>query len=463
MAPRCGCGSSGTCNCLITAGDNIVVTGAGSPGNPYIVTGTGGGGGGASCVTTTIADLIDLQDAGGLDVCATYIVTDWSTPNALPGPNFVFVKPVAVDKLNEDVRVYATTDAIEPVLGLYTGPVTGKFYWGAGAISGMYQLETVFGNVLKDIFNTDNAGSVLDSWVYDTIFWTDNYIQDVTFTGGHATLSPLAAASPISNNRIVGGVVAFGTAAAVSIQGNTWESARVRLGAATTATLLRNNLKPGDGSSWTVDLNGHTAVFTMTDCDIKGVFPGAPPSIQAAASSNLVVRDCDLHRSRILHQGAFPCFVSDASMRESEIQTVAGGRSLDVLGVDMLVGGILQNSSGTFLDIVRYSKINGVVQFTGAADPATNRQIENVQVFAGTLTVDDSSNSSPVSNGTLENATLTLSAGNSSISSFRVSSGVQLTTGAFNHNFVYADGSFTQTLTANNTNTYRGFGANTLI
>ncbi len=49
------------------------------------------------------------------------------------------------------------------------------------------------------------------------------------------------------------------------------------------------------------------------------------------------------------------------------------------------------------------------------------------------------------------------------INASRVFGSAVLNTGAFTHNVVLLDGDFTETLTAANTNTYRGFGADTLV
>lgn len=47
----CGSAGSGTCGCSVIAGANVVVTGDGSGGSPFIISSTGGGGGTPSVVT----------------------------------------------------------------------------------------------------------------------------------------------------------------------------------------------------------------------------------------------------------------------------------------------------------------------------------------------------------------------------------------------------------------------------
>lgn len=59
---RCGC-AGGTCSCVITGGGGIVVEGAGTETNPYVISG-GGGGGGGGVLTVQDTDTIDMQLAG---------------------------------------------------------------------------------------------------------------------------------------------------------------------------------------------------------------------------------------------------------------------------------------------------------------------------------------------------------------------------------------------------------------
>lgn len=69
---RCGCVSTG-CACLIQAGSGILVTGTGNVGDPYIVAATGGGGG--SVVQVADTSTIDLSISGDGSGGNPYIIS----------------------------------------------------------------------------------------------------------------------------------------------------------------------------------------------------------------------------------------------------------------------------------------------------------------------------------------------------------------------------------------------------
>lgn len=71
---RCGTCGSNSCACVIQAGTGITVTGAGTLANPYIVTATGGGGAG-SIVTVGDTPTIDLSISGDGSVGTPYVIT----------------------------------------------------------------------------------------------------------------------------------------------------------------------------------------------------------------------------------------------------------------------------------------------------------------------------------------------------------------------------------------------------
>jgi hypothetical protein len=63
---RCGC-SSGSCSCLVVAGDGITVTGAGSQSNPFVITGT--------AVTVSDSATVDMTVSGSGTVASPYVLS----------------------------------------------------------------------------------------------------------------------------------------------------------------------------------------------------------------------------------------------------------------------------------------------------------------------------------------------------------------------------------------------------
>jgi len=56
--PRCDCSGS-TCQCLVTAGEGVAVTGSGNPNNPYVIT-----------ATATLAGSLQVRDTATVDMSA---------------------------------------------------------------------------------------------------------------------------------------------------------------------------------------------------------------------------------------------------------------------------------------------------------------------------------------------------------------------------------------------------------
>lgn len=446
MAPRCGCGSSGVCNCLVTAGTGVTVTGSGSTGNPYVVSSTAG-----SCVTTTLAAITALQTAGTLNTCTTYIVTDWVTPNALPGPNFLFVRAVAANKLSEDVRVYCSGQ-VDAVLGTYVGPVRGKYMWG-GLIPGMYYLESVLGNRVSDLSGTL---ATIDALPWNTFLVRENTIDTVTFTGGYATLSTLAAASGLnlSENKITGGTLNLtGITTVVAITDCEMVSPNLIL---VGPIVVVDSCSLASGAK--IDLTGKTAgSLTMRRCSIKqDQATVGTAAITFDGDANLVLNDVELLGSNLGYSSDTDVTWSNVQMNHTTVLATAGTRGFAVTGTSMVDSSVFQTRTGgpTSVDTLSRSSLVGAsFSLSGATNPATNQLFEKIVVDVGDIAATNPATANPMLAVVVEGAGILNVTAGGSISSSRVSCGATLNTGAFAQTSVIVDGAFTKTATAANTNT----------
>lgn len=489
---RCGCSGS-VCNCVILSSDTVLVEGSGTPGNPYVLTAESGGGGGtfivegtgititgtgtlvdpyvisadggSTCVTTTIAALTALQTAGTLDTCATYIVTDWTTPNALPGPNFLFARAVAANKISEDIGVYATVNATDVAVGLYTGPVRGKYFW-AGAVTGMYYLESSTQNKITDLIALGGAGGTIDSWVWNKLQFRENEINSVTFTGGYATMSALAVSgvTTFEQCRIDKGTLNL-TGLTTSVQFiNTDMVEPVFVLAGPTSRFQDCDFGRGARITTTGKTAGSLIMSSCRTAQDGAAFTGT--TITYDGDGTLTMAAIDMLGSNIeIHSDATMNWYNSSLDGNSVVVAAAAARGLNLVDVHLVAGTIAQLRSGgaANVDTVRYSTITGAVNLSGAVDPGTDQVLDGVRLFLGQLNVTDPvATGTPVSSIHIDSGTLNVNAGGSA-SVIRIFGGATLNTGAFAHQDVDLSGSFTVTLTAANVDTYRGFGSSTLI
>ncbi len=107
---------------------------------------------------------------------------------------------------------------------------------------------------------------------------------------------------------------------------------------------------------------------------------------------------------------------------------------------------------------------NKVVGCTATIDltGCTGGSISSNLLAGGALSLTTGANPAALIDTQVLGGGLTMPAG-SSVTFSRFSAGCAINLGAFAHASVVVDGAYTQTLTANNSNTYRGFGANTLV
>ncbi len=217
-------------------------------------------------------------------------------------------------------------------------------------------------------------------------------------------------------------------------------------------TIAFNRIFGGSGATVTITnastLASPTVGLTIQDSEVLG-------------GAYSVTGDCAL---TVLKSS----FKGDANM----FVTVINQARLQIQFSDMQQAGISSNvavTSGPVTNVIGACTVDhSTVTFSGTADIGTGaaRRLDRVRVTdnsAVTVTCSALSVANAAADASVQiHSTLSVGAVGS-ISDARISTGFELTTGAFAHTNVSAEGNFTQTLTANNPDTYRGFGANTLV
>lgn len=447
---RCGCGATTACLCVLRAGAGATVSGAGSPTNPYVISATGGSG--ATCPDPmTIAELVALRDASGLDVCASYVVTDWTLPNSLPGPNLLIAHATASDSLSPEVLVST------PVT---LGPDVGQFSWD-GAL--MLELRDLLGNTIRDT----NAVGTLDAWVWGSSgLGGGNTVESVTFTGGYAvTSAAVTAGFTISFSGLMQATIdltgtVFGLINGVDVgigatitAGAQFSSTTSTIGAGTTITNAGTGPMTITGSTLneaTVDTTGGTGALTISRSTLSF------SNVTLSGAGAVTVTDCQLISNSQVY-GASPYSLTLEN-------TLLDNSSVDNTGVNQLV---------SIEDTQARGRCEINLSFATASFPggATCRVLRcellgNSDLAVSGTTVPDFTNVRILSESSLHAvsagsdmtdvvvdlaSTLNVQAGGSIIAS-RVTLEATVNTGAFFHDAVIIEFPGTTTLTASNSN-----------
>lgn len=290
MAPRCGCGSSSTCACLVTAGDNVTVSGTGSASNPYVINSTGG-----SPVVTTLAALGALQAGSALVPGQTYVVTDWTQPN-LPGPNRMTFVAAAVNDLNDFVL-------IDTPLTLELGPNRGIYNWALGQL---IYVEDGLDNKIEAVGSTAIA-----DFPFGNVAWGGNTIIG-SGPGLTGAIAAAAAGCGFAGNLVQGGGVNMTAWLTGNISSSTFRTGTLTCGADTTASsLFLDNCNVSVAAVATSILEYSSVVqspftvsnpnsFSLSHSEIKG----GTTFTDVAATRGFVIDRSTLIDATIVHDGS---------------------------------------------------------------------------------------------------------------------------------------------------------------
>lgn len=143
---RCGCSSGSNCNCAVKAGANITVTGVGSAGNPYVISG----------ITATVTGLdtttVDTTVVGGPNyvVSSTVIISPDAGNGIVVHPNGLYAPAVCIstDPGNE---IVLGTDGCLYAPVITNGPGIAPIVGGVVAVC----ISTDVGNSL--VMGSDNC------------------------------------------------------------------------------------------------------------------------------------------------------------------------------------------------------------------------------------------------------------------------------------------------------------------
>jgi hypothetical protein len=242
-----------------------------------------------------------------------------------------------------------------------------------------------------------------------------------------------------------------------------------------------------DGAGGTVSINrsrvllsdiqrdaANVSDLTISDSEIlgnNGTAAGGSTIAQGATGGDLLIENSHLAAANVTHNGAGALLVENSDMSGNGgggITTdVASLRDLTINNCDLRAATInyTRTSAASGTDLIRFSTIaSSTLTWSGAVDPGGNQNVTSVSLTTGSaLTLTDTAGGAAVQQVVVESGSLlTVNAGGD-ISNSRLAAGFQLTTGAFSHNQVDVSGGFVVVLTAANTNTYKGFGADTLV
>ncbi len=445
------------------------------------------GGGGACPAAMTIAELVALRDAAGLDVCATYVVTDWTTPNALPGPNVLVAHATATDALSPSVLIQT------PIL---LGPDRGEYAWDFAL---MISVADPLGNQIYDI----GATGAIDAFPWGQ-GCTNNKLIDVTFTGGYAVTSVAFAT--------VGAALISNTIQATTIDVTGWTTGLI-------AYCIIDQAVITTGADFALDeniMNGPTVInsgagsISINNSQIyAGAFTFAGPPVTITSSEvrgsqvdntggtgAISIADCQLESGTFVqNDGAALLDLSRCHLMEDsdiELHSTSSTGTISLVRVVTEASEISNNAAATRGLAVRYSDLRGLSAIrqhgTGGADPDSLSQISlsgsstitltgtndpgSGRAVAEDSTVSEASAVNMTSGAALTSlartrvevgSTLNLQGGLAQVADCRFAGNSTVNTGTFAHSGVTIEFQGTTTLTAANTGTYKGFGASNVI
>ena len=392
----------------------------------------------------TRSQLLALRNAGNLDMSCHYLITD--TSNGCLGDVVIELHPVGVDRLSDNVSIHTTHD---------TEAWSGKYDIGENQIE---QLEDNRGNRVRG-----DTQAEVNAFPWGNTAWRDVTVENATVqVECDTTLSVLNTKFDKASNTDLRGATGFlrysdiGEAAivqfngaAISVQGTTVDS-RARIYGNGSSAVVLTYLHMDSEAYW--NFAGRN--------DVRAVYT----SMSAASRVYFTAGDRQwfyyTHLSSYAHvrqfAGTIQMYYSDMASY-SELRNEAGAGIALIYGLSTESRGYIRNfSTATWRSYYDSVQSRGEIQLRGDVNKTT--YYSHVHSY-GWLHLLDASTIA-YANDIGSQARLIMNGGNHYRN--RLGAYSRITT-AFNTRNIYADGSFAQTLTAANSNTYRGYGTSTLV
>lgn len=392
----------------------------------------------------TRGQLLALRNAGNLDMSCHYLIT--KSGNGCLGDVVIELHPVDVDKLSTQANIHTTHD-VEAWQGRYD--ITSNT---------IEELKDDRGNQVSGTTQTE-----VNAFPWGNTRWTDVIVRHATVqTECDTQLTVTETTFETSSTTDLRGATGFiraskfgedsivqFNAAAISVTATTLNSRARIYGNGSTAVTL-TYLHMDSEAYWTfAGRNDVRAIYSRMGSTSRVYFTAGDrqwfyyTSLDSYAHVRQLAGTIQMYYSNLDSYGEF--------------RNEAGAGVAFIYGLNVSSRGYVRNYNTNRIRLY-YNTVDsrGEIQFRDAADAIlyySNISGYAILTMQGTATI-------VYGQELNSNARLTVNGGNHYRN--RQSSYSRIIT-AFNTRNIYADGSFTQTLSAANSNTYRGFGISTLV
>ena len=390
-------------------------------------------------------ELLALANAGELDMSCHYAIAD--NGNGCLGDVVIMIEPTSLSTLSENVAVYTThsANAWQGTYSIQNNTIDSLQDDRGNNVSGDNQTEV-------DAFPWGNTGWVnvtVDHATVRTECDTDFRVDNTTFAN-LAVIDLRGATGRIRNSSIEDGAVVELDAAVNAQMDSATINSRGRLYAERSTNLIMNYS--------TIDSEGYWLLRDQSDARLINSRIGSSARVQYTDGDRQW-----MYYTEITSNGHFRQFSGRVQMYYTEITSYGEYRHEPNAGTMLMYGSSFASRAymrnfNTNRVRMYYNDLSsrGEIRLEDAADQLLYyNTIEGYGILTmrGTATIVYAQRLDSNSRYTYTGGTHYRNRGGSYS---RVTSG-------FNTRNLYTDGSFAQTLTAANSNTYRGFGSNTLV
>lgn len=249
----------------------------------------------------TVAALIALRDAGGLDVQCHYVVTDWVQGTTLAGPNLVELHATAPNVLALEAKVFTPYD---------NEAWAGMFDIDRGAVGQMIELRDNLNNTVKD---SSGTSPIVGTFPWGTATWLENEFDSVTLTNA-------ATARSVTNCRVANSTVNMAGWTAGS-----WANCKIEA-ASNITTGPTMTLNGSQLSGATLTNNGTGGITVQSN---SGVYQSLLIN-DLGSVKNIVINDSDLRGVQLRTQAG--TVAKNLSVGASRLRGRPGGDSITHLG-----------------------------------------------------------------------------------------------------------------------------------